>query len=295
MMSPRGFCMWAAAASLVISSAGLRAQVIEGQVADGETYAVLEDVSLTLMHPDGHDLGGPVVSSASGRFSVPVPGPGSYYLRVERLGYTGIVEGVFEFESAEGRLSVEVYLRRAPVELEGVDVAVEQVQVRRRLRASGFYERLTAGFGDFVTPEQIEERGLVSDVSEYLRSIPGISTYESLIVFRHQGASGGLVKVEEDGSFEPLFVCEPNIWVDGTLMTPASKSGSSLPRHIQIAVGPGARALFDEDIAMGIDDVLRANDVVAIEVYRTAASTPLEWGGLGTGCGTIVIWTKQGR
>jgi len=284
----RNLSMYLAATAVIASTAqALGAQVIEGQIADGETFEVLEDVSITLVHPDGHDLAEPVASSASGRFSVSVPGPGSYFLRFERLGYTTIVEGVFDFESNEGRLAVEVYLRKQPVAIEGIEVAVEQTRVRRSLRAAGFYERVTSGFGDFITPEAIEERGLVPNVSDYLRGIPGVSTYGSLIVFRSQG-SGGLVRKKEDGSIESLGFCEPYVWVDGIRMTQASKPGRMPPPYGNVQV------LEDTGVDMGADAALSAMDVAAIEVYRSAASTPLRWGGVDSACGTLVIWTKQG-
>ena len=280
---------------LATTSPGLGAQVIDGQVADGETFGVLEGVTLTLMDPDGRDLGEPVASSESGRFSMTVPGAGSYYLRIEKLGYTGIVEGVFGFESSVGRLAVEVYLRRAPVELEGVDVAVEEVQARRSLRAAGFYSRLTSGFGDFITPEEIEARGMVGNVSELLRRVPGTTTYGTLLLFRATGAPPkGLSRAQPnprggsgplqycrsaEGPCEELGLCEPNVWLNGVLTTKANTNG---------VIEPG-------DLERGVDGYLTANDVAAIEVYRTAASTPLQWGGLGSNCGTVVIWTKQGR
>lgn len=275
----------------VLPALPLSAQTIEGQVADGETFEVLEQVSITLMHPDGHDLAEAVQTSSSGRFSVSVPGPGAYYLRAERLGYTTIVEGVFEFASSEGRLAVEVFLRRAPVEVEGIDVTVDQVQVRRHLRAAGYYERLAEGFGDFITPEQIEERGMVGNVSDYLRHLTGVGTRGSVVLFRAHspGSTSGVgcpprgqgrpvILCKDDGTYESTGMCEPNVWVDGVLMGQANSNGR----------------LRTGDLSKGLDDFLTPLDVVAIEVYRGLAGTPLQWAGLNGSCGAIVIYTKQG-
>jgi len=284
----------------VFSALQLDAQSLDGQVADGESYAVLEGAAITLMHPDGHDLSEPVLTSASGRFSIAVPGPGAYYVRAELDGYTGIVEGVFEFQSATSRLSVEVFLRRAPVEIEGVDVSVERENVRRSLRAQGFYERLSRGFGDFVTPEEIEERGVIGDPSELMRGIPGISTFESLVLFRASGGprpidavqrcspgqaptgpptSDPLIMCRGDGTIEELGLCEPDVWLDGIQMTKVNARG-----FIQRT-----------DLERGLDSYLTASDVMAMEVYRSISGTPLRWSLLGNTCGTIVIWTWQGR
>jgi len=296
-----GMCV----ASVVLALSGLsgnaipvQGQTIEGQVADGESYEVIEGVALTLMHPDGHDLGEPVESSASGRFALPLPGPGSYYLRAEKLGYTSIVEGVFDFTATSGSLQVEVYLRQQPVELEGVDVAVERVQWRRSLRAQGYYERLANGFGDFVTPEDIEARGVLGRPSELVQMIPGVSRLESLILFRAQSPpfsrAGGscdgsgnrrgtptssALQMCKGGTIVDLGLCEPDLWVDGIRMIKANSNGF----------------LDSSDLQKGVDALMNPQDILAMEIYRGIAGTPLRWAGLGATCGTIVIWTKQGK
>lgn len=45
----------------------------------------------------------------------------------------------------------------------------------------------------------------------------------------------------------------------------------------------------------GITTLIQPEEVEGIEVYRGAAQTPLEWGGLNGSCGVILIWTKFGR
>ena len=46
-----------------------------------------------------------------------------------------------------------------------------------------------------------------------------------------------------------------------------------------------------------LDDVVRPDDIEAIEVYRSASQVPAEFGGnsMFTRCGVIVIWTRRGR
>lgn len=198
-------------------------------------------------------------------------------------------------ESVAGDVAAAV----VPVQLEGVEVNVAADRVRRNLTANGFYRRASEGFGDFITPEEIEQIGIVFNFSDLLRSVPGVSTYGSLVVFRSRSGGGGLVRVRDadgngDPDLEPLFVCEPRIWIDGALQTRASKPMPPLPSDLRALVGPGARALEDGDLAMGPDSYLAALDIVAIEVYRRASSMPLEWGGGGSQCGAIVIWTERG-
>ncbi|MDT8370287.1 MAG: hypothetical protein RQ745_13855, partial [Longimicrobiales bacterium] len=37
----------------------------------------------------------------------------------------------------------------------------------------------------------------------------------------------------------------------------------------------------------------RANDISAIEVYRSSAQAPVEWKSSANNCGMIMIWTKH--
>ena len=42
-------------------------------------------------------------------------------------------------------------------------------------------------------------------------------------------------------------------------------------------------------------DELNRDDILAIEVYRGASETPPQFSFTGSGCGTILIWTREGR
>ncbi len=268
----------AVAALALLTATPVDAQILTGRVLDGTSNEPLTDVAVTLLHPDGHELADPVPSDARGRFEIELPGPGSYYLRADLIGYTSIVDGIFHFESEEGRMDVAIYLRVEPVEIEGVDVRVEQSQARRHLRAAGFYERAAMGFGDFIPPEQIEQQ-IAGHVSDHLRRIPGVRTYSSLVLFRRQGP-GTITVRYADGRSVDLNLCEPNVYVDGVMMAKATTFGDTIP---------------ETRLEMGLDAFMMPHDISAIEVYRTASSTPIQWSGLNGTCGAIVIWTKRGR
>lgn len=57
--------------------------------------------------------------------------------------------------------------------------------------------------------------------------------------------------------------CQPRVWVDGMPAPP----------------GP-------------LDHLVRVDDVLALEVYRGEAGTPLEWGGGFNTCGVVLIWSR---
>jgi len=265
-----------AAVVLALLPVPSEAQVLQGRVLDGSSRQPLSDARITLLYPDGRALADPVTSSGDGSFILRLPGEGEYFIRVERPSHTPIVDGIFEFTGLDGRMTIEVFMLPRPVELEGIDVQVQRERERRKLRRSGFYDRAAMGFGDFVTPSEIEQVGPTMNVSDFMLGIPGINFYGGLVLFKTDSPSGGLTG--PDGT--ATFMCEPAVWIDGVRMTPAVDLNTS--------------QIKQTDFAQGIDDYVNPQDVLAMEVFRRASSTPLQWGGIGSTCGTIVIWTKAG-
>jgi len=120
------------------------------------------------------------------------------------------------------------------------------------------YERRRAmGIGTFITPKEITERN-ASNASEIFRQVPSL---------RFVPVPGGygirfpvVLQLDIRGSGE----CIPVLWVDG-----------------QRALG------------MEIDEI-GAQDILAAEIYRGAASVPSRFTTNGkTQCGAIVIWTRR--
>ena len=87
--------------------------------ADG-TGAPIEGALILLIDLDGKRVGG-VLSASNGRFRVPVPDPGRYVLRVERLGYASMDTELIEVPAGT---SVEQRIVSAmrPIQLAGLDL-----------------------------------------------------------------------------------------------------------------------------------------------------------------------------
>jgi len=259
-----------AAAALALAAPAVEAQLLTGQVREGSSDRVIADAALTLLHPDGRTLGEPVLSNSEGRFRLEVPGPGQYYLRTEKLGYTPLTDGIFAFESADGRLNVTVYLVPRPVDLEGLEVIVDFRKIRRNLRRAGFYERADAGFGYFVGPEQIKAREAFN-LSDHIRHVPGLRYRDGRVLFR---TNPGPYDTVEEG------LCEPVVFLDGAQL-------------INGTINP-----FGPISGQGLDDRVPADNVVGIEVYRRLGEIPLQFFVNAPGmpfCGAIVVWTESGR
>lgn len=64
----------------------------------------------------------------------------------------------------------------------------------------------------------------------------------------------------------------PRIFVDGMLITVSER---------------------DRDVTRDLDQAVRPQDVLAIEVYRRPVEVPAQYGGAESGCGVILIWTMS--
>ena len=144
-------------------------------------------------------------------------------------------------------------------ELEPVVVTAEPKRPRG-LGVEAFEERRRMGFGKFIdsaTLRRFEHRR----ADDVLRGIPGVymSNLKRPIdpVYAYSSRKGCLMQVILDGVV--LY-----------------SSGN------QVRPPPDFRHDFFP------------SDFHAIEIYRSAAETPIEFGGAGAGCGTIVLWSRRG-
>jgi len=233
------------------------AQAVTGSVVKGGTGSALSDVTVGL-----HTSGGITVDEAQsdslGRFELQAPGAGSYFLTASKQGFADLTHGDF-YLGENDRPTLEIFLRPAPIELEGIDVSAEGIPPverlgRLRLQASGFLERKAAGFGDFFTPEMIEERQPIN-FTDIVERLPRVAVDGGILVFTRFG-----------------MPCEPNIWINGVLALGDRVGGS--------------------DELRAIDDRVLVGEVLGVEVYRSRVSTPMQYAGPGSDCGTVLIWTK---
>ena len=132
-----------------------------------------------------------------------------------------------------------------------------EVTARKGSGIAGFDERKKNGFGTYLTREDIEKRGSIN-MTDLFRQIPG-------------------VQVIWDGS-EYLVQ-----------MARSAALGTSCPVQWYI---DGSPFLVSGD---DMDQVLRPEDIEAIEVYKSGTDTPVQFQSAGnSACGTIVVWTRRG-
>lgn len=142
------------------------------------------------------------MTDAEGRFSIDRVSPGPDTVQVR---YFGFEPNTTEVDLKAGHVTEATLLISNSV----LEVADLKVEVRRTYagKLRGFEERRRKGFGDFITPQQIERRQ-PRVPSDMLRGIAGVSVGSEQLgrteVYFTKGSTSGR--------------CYPTIWLDGQPM-----------------------------------------------------------------------------
>lgn len=236
----------------------LPAQEVHGTLIAAETGTLLPYGMVELL-----DNNLQPVATAYGdelaRFALLAPGPGRYSLRGSHMTAQPLIAGPLDLVAGQVA-TVELALALQPIELDPMMVSVRPEY--RQLVRKGFYERAKTEFGTFVTPEQVE-RWRPLRATDLLRRIPGVRLEpDPERVGRYR------VSMTRAG----MFVGE---------VTNGSGGRRCAPRVIVDDV-----ELVDFNL-----DELPAQDIFAVEVYRSPVQVPAQYGGAGRNCGAIIVWT----
>jgi len=234
------------------------AQIL-GRVTDRATELPVPSAGVALIDSAG-TVFGQAVTNQEGLFAANIQEEGSYTVQVVAMGYVASGDNTADFRG--DRIFLEIGLQPAPLETEGIVVEVESRVPF--LEMGGFYDRMKAGNGTFLTPEYIRERRAVR-TSHLLRGVSGVVVSGNLepILARTLGTTPG------EGE------CVPNIYVDGQpLRRGNALDGNRDPLRFENLVPP-------------------PEQVSAMEVYPGGASIPPQWRTGTSGCGVIVIWSRR--
>ncbi|MFC1791285.1 carboxypeptidase regulatory-like domain-containing protein [Gemmatimonadota bacterium] len=243
-----------AALGLLFGAGPAQSQVVQGRVVEAIGQQPVSGASVMLLDTAFAVMAG-ATSNSTGVFQVDAPRPGAYYILTEALGYEPSMNGILELGEG-GMISVELYLKPKPIVLDSMKIAVERKMVFEHLERWGYYERQTTGFGHFITPEEIRQRN-PRYYSDLFRNAPGV---------RVEGASNASTLSIANASIRGA-TCAPNVYVDGILI------------------------YVSEDFG-GLQGAVDITQISGVEVYTRASNVPLEWGGTGSACGVVLIWTR---
>lgn len=214
-------------------------------------------------------------TDAGGRFVLENLPLGTYAVLFRLLGYRPTRLRVNLAEGDTTRADVTM-VREGVQQLDPV-VVTERPRAPRGVGREAFEERRARGFGKFIDSTELR-RSENRRVSDMLRALPGLK----IVRFREcqdpvnqrgcepvkERAASGRGAISIVGRTE---ACWMSVMLDGV---PLYQSGSSSP---------------PPDLGKDV----RVADLESIEVYRSAAETPTEFGGAAAACGVLLLWSRR--
>lgn len=183
--------------ALLLVSAPLHAQIVQGRTLDASNRAWVPAAVVTLRSLAGDSVG-VAITNAEAAFRIPAPRAGRYVLHASRIGFADVVTTEFAVRAGE-HVTVEVLLGTDPVELSPLNVTSrrygEAGLVGAHRRRAAWIER--TGIGRVITRAEIEAspRAYVTD---YLYGVSGVQVV----------GNGSDARIRMRG-------CTPSVFVDG--------------------------------------------------------------------------------
>jgi CarboxypepD_reg-like domain len=191
----------------------------------------------------------------NGRFRITKVPAGQYLVIVKRVGYrpnSGVIA-----VPADDTLRLSYTLEPIPTQLAAVVVTEKPFS----LRMSEFLTRRRAGFGEFMTQEEIEAKNTVFS-TELLRRFMSINVSPD----RGSVMTQWYALSRREGANPMVGACPMSVFLDQI----------PLPTPFNLDLLPPPK------------------DLAGIEVYAGASTIPPQFAGFNRGCGVILIWTKDG-
>ena len=235
----------------------------QGQVVDSARHPIKAAIVETDDPPQAR------VTNDSGIFRFAELPAGPITVKVRRIGFAGI-----EFQLrllADSTVSIAVTLLPAVQLLEPVEVDAGAEAAHPQLAQTGFYQRMRAGWGHMITPEEINKRR---------SSAPGASSFlQDIIGVKVQHGQGGQGR-KRDGRGGAAG--------GGALIMGKTPQGGDCVMNVIMNGQPvklGAGETFD--MFFGV------NELYAVETYAHATEIPAAYQQLlgNDFCGAIVVWT----
>ncbi|MEK6687019.1 MAG: carboxypeptidase regulatory-like domain-containing protein, partial [Gemmatimonadota bacterium] len=230
--------------------------MLSGTVVDEDRAAPLEGVDIVVLELDRQATTGP-----EGAFQLPSVPPGSYRVLARRLGYQPLDTALVVSEGRD--LRVVVGLRRLPTVLP--ELSVEAPATALSPNMTSFEERRRTTFGRHFTRDDLDRTNF-STLADLLRRIPRVTVIQ--VGSEAAAASSTRTSIEGPRYQRPWpSACYMQVVFDGAIVWAPGRTGRTynINQH-------------------------SIHWLQAVEVY-TGADTPSVFGGTGSTCGTIVLWT----
>ncbi len=207
-------------------------------------------------------------ANGEGRFRFADMLPGTYELRVRRLGYE---PATLRIVLQDGRsYEQRVELQRHPHALTEVQINGQMLKVPARFE--DVYARAAHEHGTFFTREDIDKLN-PNDVQSLMNLVPTVYVNDRGITFQRCNAG-----------FQGLSISPFNRAAGGG-------AGPEAQKVVQVYID-GTRVTMDKNASV-LDAIglVHPRDIQAVEVYTGVARIPAEF--LNDACAVIAIWTKS--
>jgi hypothetical protein len=214
-----------------------------------------------------------VVSTAGGEFTLAGLPPGRRQLNVHKLGFAPIEAWIDLAPSRTLFVDLELLATRSLARLDTVRVRAESVHVGTM---KGVYERkATSAGGVFILGAELDSaRGTLLPM---------------LIAKRVRGTK--IITYEANSA---LLLASGRGITSLTKLPRADPQSPSSPAACYSAIYLDGVRLYSPGDGIPVPDLSRYDigSLAAVEFYPGPATTPLEYGGTGANCGTLLLWTK---
>jgi hypothetical protein len=250
-------CVLGVVLSLVTQPVPTFGQAVRGTIRDSSTRQFVPNASIVLLGELG-DTAAIGSTDDNGAFVVGSVEWGTFVLSVVRLGFNPHVDGPLRLTPGD---TVDVSYQLSPLAVRMDPVVVETAATVLHLQRAGFYHRQRLGFGHHIEPSRIESRrNAAQDIADLMVGLPGVQ-----VVYPRAGAFGKSIKLTGMPSIA-TSCSSPLFFLDGIRV---------------LASG-------------NLEEIIRPEEVQAIEIFRRPSEIPAQYGGPDSGCGVILIWTRRG-
>jgi hypothetical protein len=250
-------------------------QSLRGTVVDFETLAPIPDVMVSVLpERDDEPIGKAVRSDSLGGFIVRTRSKGLLRLMAQRIGFSPVTTAAFVV-GADDMLTFQLEMSATRQVLAPLMIIAREQPKNVRLNSfDGFVFRKQRGLGGiFVTADEIFRTGAVSVGS----------------ILRNKGADI-LITPTDDGSSSEMIVFRRATAIDRRVC-PAQFVLDGMPLRAAPVVALSGETIYP---VPQIISNMPITDIKGIEVYRSFTEMPGEFYALGSECGVVVIWTKNG-
>ena len=255
-------------------------QTLRGRVVDASTLMPIPAVDLEVVSENDSRVLARAASDSAGSFLMSWRGVERVQLKSQRIGFTSTITTAFAVRQGE-TVTVRVSMSARAIPVEPLVISSRERSDDVFGNFADFERRKQNNAGHFITRFDIEQQNAIH-VADVLRNVPGVILRATDNAYEIQAWSN-------------LGMAAASAGVRGTAVTERMRRrGGGLGTATS---GPCPMQLYLDGkihrLPMAGVNVVPAQQIEGIEVYRSLTEVPSEFAGEHARCGVIAIWTTR--